>query len=960
MIKEIKYNGFTATPSDYECPDGELSAAINILPEEGEINPILPSSPLFTLPDGYKVVFIHTTSSYKHYIVQVGLALYWFDSSLITGTLPVEITVDNLTPFTENSSNQDNAIGNTLVFLSIDQVNAIGNTLVILSTDGIHYFLWKNSSYSYLGTHLPELPLSFSLQGERKESSNSEAFTVSFDEGIPETSHNPSSYNIPDGIKSSVTNQVLAKVNKFIAENYTNGNRFMYPFFVRYAYRLYDGSSLTMHSAPILMVCDTGQNPYVLGSDINKRQEGTIWKIQSIANCKVYAALYKLEFAVVAQKYLTDLNNWSDIVDSVDIFVSAPLYTFDQSGEVKYIDVLEGNQIGGKDAYCICKAMHGGEYAAKYQYHSMPAFMWYGKQSLPGYSLRLPTKGSERQMENIISASQFYLLKSYKLSNLSTTRRVIDVENGYFQSLVNREVMTDDFNSHSELIAKYSFVYNSRLNIAGISKAFPMGYHTASLLNFTDGFLQPLDGKMSNGVDRTYENTKQQVTLFVYIRNQGKEIVVRSIDFKDTLVGLMSETEVGMFTPTPFFYYPDKNAYKAVIYWSRWVSDDSLGGTGKVETYREIPLEPHPMLNGVFFFDWNTISGTEVSGSSVNKGSSSVSSRTINVPNKIYSSEVNNPFIFPASGITTVGTGTIYNIRSAVKALSQGQFGQFPLYAFTDEGVWALEVSKTGEFLPSKPVTRDVCTNPDSITQIDTAVLFTTDRGIMLISGSNSQCISDSINSQEAFDIDVLPRITTLADDCIDTVTDFVPFKTFLLNAKMLYDYTNQRIIVYNPYRRYAYVYSLKSKQWGLMQSSIKDSINSYPDALAMVTVPNGSQSGKNAVFNFSQTVTGDAPVNGLLITRPLKLDAPDLLKTIDTVIQRGYFRKGHVKTILYGSRDLFNWKLIYSSTDHYLRGFRGTPYKYFRIALLCSLTKDESIFGCTVQYTPRLLDQPR
>lgn len=945
MIKEIKYNGFTETPSDYECPDGDLSAAINILPEEGEINPILPASPLFTLPDGYKVAFIHVNSGYKHYIVQNGNTLYWFNSSLITGTLPVNIVAANLTSL---------ALPSTTIY----QVNAVGNTLVVLSSDGMHYFLWKNSAYSYLGTHLPELPLSFGLQGVRKESS--EAFTVSFNESVA-WSQSILSNNFSDAMKASVTNQVLAKVNKFIAENYTNGNQFMYPFFVRYAYRLYDGS-LTMHSAPILMVCATGQNPYVLGSHSHQHDDGFdgSWETQSISNCKVYAALYKLDFAVVAQKYLTALNNWSDIVASVDIFVSAPLYTFDQSGEVKGIDAIKGSEIGGKDAYCICKATHGGAYSAKYQYHSMPAFMWYGKQSLPGYSFRLPTKGSETQRENIVSASQFYLLKSYKLSNLSTTRRLIDVENGYFQSLVNREVMTDDYDSHSDLIAKYSFAYNSRLNIAGISKVFPLGYHSASLLNYTNGFLQPLNGRMSDGVDRTYENTTQNVTLFIYIRNQGREITVRSIDLSDTIIGLLSETEVGMFTPTPFLYYPDKNAYKAVIYWHRWVPDGTWGGTGEVHTYREIPLEPHSMLNGAFYFDWNTVSGTEVAGSSVNKGSSSASSRTIEIPNKIYSSEVNDPFNFPALGINTVGTGTILAICSAVKALSQGQFGQFPLYAFTDEGVWALEVSSTGAFSARQPVTRDVCTNPDSITQIDTAVLFTTDRGIMLISGSNSQCISDSINSMDVFDIDVLPGITSLVDDCIATVIDFVPFKTFLLNAKMLYDYTHQRIIVYNPNRQYAYVYSLKSKQWGLMQSSIKDSINSYPDALAMVTVSDGSPSERNTVFNFSQTATGNTPVNGLLITRPLKLGAPDLLKTIDTVIQRGYFRKGHVKTILYGSRDLFNWQLVYSSTDHYLRGFLGTPYKYFRIALLCSLTKDESIFGCTVQYTPRLLDQPR
>ena len=374
-------------------------------------------------------------------------------------------------------------------------------------------------------------------------------------------------------------------------------------------------------------------------------------------------------------------------------------------------------------------------------------------------------------------------------------------------------------------------------------------------------------------------------------------------------------------------------------------------------------MSQHQFLNGALYYNGYepTFPDIEISEEQFNHMRENASSDSnIELTGKIYVSEVDNPFLFTAKNIVTVGKGTILGICSAVKALSQGQFGQFPLYAFTDEGVWALEVSSSGTYSARQPVTRDVCNNAKSITQIDSAVLFTTERGIMLISGSNSQCISDSIDAALAFDIDVLPRLTTLTNDSIATAIDFVPFKTFLLNAKMLYDYTHQRIIVYNPNRQYAYVYSLKSKQWGLMMSSIKDSINSYPDALAMVTVPDGSPSGINTVFNFSQTVTGNTPVNGLLITRPLKLDAPDLLKTIDTVIQRGYFRKGHVKTILYGSRDLFNWQLVYSSTDHYLRGFRGTPYKYFRIALLCSLTKDESIFGCTVQYTPRLLDQPR
>ena len=135
------------------------------------------------------------------------------------------------------------------------------------------------------------------------------------------------------------------------------------------------------------------------------------------------------------------------------------------------------------------------------------------------------------------------------------------------------------------------------------------------------------------------------------------------------------------------------------------------------------------------------------------------------------------------------------------------------------------------------------------------------------------------------------------------------------------------------------------------MPSNIIGNPNAYPDALVITD--------DNKVVNYSKPDdAGDAAL--LFITRPIKLDYPDALKTVDTIIQRGYFRKGKVKSVLYGSRDLFNWHLVYSSTDHYLRGFRGTPYKYFRIALFGALARDESIYGCTVQYTPRHTNQPR
>ena len=100
--------------------------------------------------------------------------------------------------------------------------------------------------------------------------------------------------------------------------------------------------------------------------------------------------------------------------------------------------------------------------------------------------------------------------------------------------------------------------------------------------------------------------------------------------------------------------------------------------------------------------------------------------------------------------------------------------------------------------------------------------------------------------------------------------------------------------------------------------------------------------------------------ITALVVTRPFKLGQQDVLKTIDTIIQRGYFRSSHVAQVLYGSRDLFNWHVVWSSADSYLRGLHGTPYKYFRLALICQLGEDESLYGCTVQFTPRLTNKPR
>ena len=361
-------------------------------------------------------------------------------------------------------------------------------------------------------------------------------------------------------------------------------------------------------------------------------------------------------------------------------------------------------------------------------------------------------------------------------------------------------------------------------------------------------------------------------------------------------------------------------------------------------------MKSHDFLNGAYAF---LGFDSERKGTYDSPSAPTQSTPIVSVPNKVYTSEVNNPFYFPLLGINTIGTGDILGMCSANKALSQGQFGQFPLYAFTTEGVWALEVSSDGTYSARQPITRDVCINASGITQLDSAVLFPTDRGLMIISGSDTTCISNDLNSQHPFDLTTLPKFSklhSLIGHTDSTCFPTLPFTDFLKQSQAVYDYTHQRIIVYAPRVTYAYVYSLKSKQWGMMFSDIASHLNSYPDTL--VVDSNGY------IRDFA--ASDDTSVKCLFVTRPLKFGAANNLKTIGSVVQRGLFRKGHVGTALYGSRDLFNWYLVWSSQDHFLQGFSGTPYKYFRLAGVATLDDKENIFGASVEFDLRQTNKPR
>lgn len=933
MIKEIKYNGYSAQPSDYECPDGDLAISFNLLSEDGSLQSIPQPATIRNLPSGYIVTFIHQTTAFIHYILH----------NPLTG---------NVTYITPDPDSTPVPVG---TFSNIIHFNAVGNTLLVFTKTEMIYLLWKNNSYLLLGNHIPEINISFGLVGHPRlysvSGSEGSTFTITFDSIPPNLSIEFSEDN-----KTKITEQVMARLNKFVRQETIEKGRFCFPFFLRYALRLFDGS-LVNHSAPILLNPSTTTGPVVLWNRITGPS-------YTSADLDIMLLAADLDYQILNTS-INDLQNWSDIITDIEIYISKPIYTYDQNGkctnfndtdnlDTKFIGrlydknpgatnfrVAEDRLLGGFQSKNFLQVYNEWTYAQIYEMY------FSANRTHPGTTLHLPEFSDKKNTETLNTTAQFYRLATLNLSQATNTRisrTILPIENDYLATLTARPAMTDDYLTHDQLVASTSYIYNSRLNLTDVSRRPFQGFLPQSMFAYCSNYCnyQKGENNVLNITPVDFGATDTKVTVYLTEDSHTYALTAHDPSAGQLARFVSYYHDPNQQQPTKrswgcFLFYPNINAKKILI--SNFDHGDYL-----------ITLQPHDFLNGAYaLLDYELVRETNYTPDQLPVPNPPADG-LIPQPNKIYTSQVNNPFYFPVSTINTVGTQKILALATAAKALSEGQFGQFPLYAFTQDGVWAMEVSSTGTYIARQPITRDVCTNPSGITQIDSAVLFPTDRGIMLLSGSTATCISDTIDNNLLVSLGNLPQLSILFPNLPTDLQNLPPFKTFLQGCRIIYDYPHQHIIIYNPSQSYAYVFSIKTKQWGMMKSDFSGHINSYPEAIAITH--NGE------MVNFS--LTDPTPVTGLLLTRPIKLQMPDVLKTIDTVIQHGHFRRHHIQSALYGSRDLLSWHLIWTSTDHYLRGFHGTPYKYFRIALICNLTPGESLLGATIRFTPRLTNKPR
>ncbi len=369
------------------------------------------------------------------------------------------------------------------------------------------------------------------------------------------------------------------------------------------------------------------------------------------------------------------LANWKDIIRSIDIFVAPEATIFESD-----LDVSDSQY---RLSYSIEKRTNA---------LGNPAYTFIG---VPNFDTQEIHK---RYLEN----SVFYKIAS--LDNWDeleeNTELTIACEVRPDQ-LVHEEILSVDNTSLLSTGAKVSYVHNKRLHIANLTKHLFPGF-PAGIYNVGKGE-SPLSA---------------EVYIRTYLKSERGESQVVWHGYTDYFYNQLS----------PLLSYPDSNAYKMEIV----VQTEEQRYSGSFN------LTASKYENRAEYLDESFLPiALDAEETSESLDVPSPMNDLYTQPNILRVSEYENPFIFPVELTYPISNSAITGIASITSALSEGQFGEFSLYLFTEEGIWALQNGDSSVCYESQhQLSRIGISLNTPIIPIESGILFVTDKGLFSIEGS--------------------------------------------------------------------------------------------------------------------------------------------------------------------------------------------------------------------------------
>lgn len=631
---------------------------------------------------------------------------------------------------------------------------------------------------------------------------------------------------------ANLTEAVNAALNVAADTYAASVNRFCQPFLVRYALRLYDGTTVCQ-SAPVMMTPQACV-PLLTVEDARVDRDATMLHAGIGFD---YVSRCRLEMYA----HVADEATWRTLVDegivrSVEVAVTRPIATWRQDAPVtgwhtvaaSVSDGLTGQRPGagggsegdsegggssggntGGDAgdSGAGEGAGGAVYLGHYsESDAEPAVEHHisGEEMLGAMVWAVKGYSSALMAQAVTAANVFYTVASLTLAQLAdfgSTFAEVPLAHGALASLALRSVMPDAFEPLNRPVAGVGVVFNSRLSIVPRRMLYGAPPSPRVLLPLTGG-------------PAPAASAPSQVRVCVRLRKQSREKVVAT---------RYVEQEIDPARPPRWFFYPDADAVEATL----WVK--AADGTCRTLA---LPLTPHPTLNGAYF--WGGFAG-KVAGATVadatevaDPAATSDDELTAwsDVTPVLLTSPPDCPFHFPAENAVKLPGERVDALLTALHPMSEGQFGHFPLYVFTSgSGIYVLDSNSDGSW----GVLRQVAWHgrPFAVRPMEGGVVFTASGGVTALRGMTLTRLDTTGTARYGTELltrlPALERIAATAGFGGITTARLYPVSDTLEGASLLCDDVRRLLVIYRPGESvFAHVWNAGSGTWSVLHQRVQ------------------------------------------------------------------------------------------------------------------------------------------
>ena len=816
----------------------------------------------------------------------------------------------------------------TLAYAGVESLSFFGNIVQVRCGDRIVYALWSSGEYRNLGEFPRELAVQYNM-------------SVDYYSLLAKSRYYTAAQAMNDSLANKedvIWNYVAAGFYDQLLDTIYHKRLYVDNALFIVAARLFDGSYVQL-SQPIF-VRDPGErhefalqlgamsynplyylynaeateyqkyeasNPYYMGG-----QEDNFKAFASYSSGALDAGYYApviraMDISIKLAGY--DWSDWKDFVSGIEVFTTGSI-------------MMHKKRTGAKSREVVSSGLQRIAGPSSKEYYGV--------------------KRAQEFYEEVANAALYYRVASYDLKG----NLIQEIDNTSPSTLAVQQRLEKLIAPHSFTRRAVETLYNSREHQAGVVKRYYNGYpmqvlsgenvgtvhivteierpagdikvmRTMQDFRFPAEGIGPLFTYPDSSVKRLtlyFEGISKQIVcemktgaMFAYyLHTERKETEKYSVSVRECRQGetvingvsIMADTFVGKLRDIGFTGFDGQEV------------DITVDAEGKVMVYDGVEVESLALLGieitddnynakaalsltvaiGIYVMQENIVKPIRREELTDWGGVLPDIAPMEEIGDTLYVSEVDNPFYFPN---TYKFDGDIVAMASSTEEVSSGQFGQYPMYVFTTEGIWALGVDTGGQgaYVTQTPVSREVCTG--EVCPIAGGVVFATAKGIMLISGAKVVNLSAALDSTNDGQSEIITKIAALAG--IDV--SLVKFRTYIQGCVIAYNYLYNEIIVSNTKYKYSYVYSLDNAMWSIVDRVYESRVNSYPDLMMY---------DKDKIYSFIERTTS-API--LCMTRPIKVSTTNH-KRVKEAALRGTW-EGKMYFYVLGSNDGEKWALL-------------------------------------------------